>query len=180
MTRLEIINRIDMTDEQGEIFDEAKENGWPVGGPFLAYIRIPDLMRQSLKLRGCLQDGPLSGRERQIINLVVARNWSAEYPWFAQVRGALVVGLEEKIIHSINQNRRPDFENFREQTVYELAKEMMENQSVSDKSFKIAEESLGLNDLIAAIASIGQFTMTCCTANAFNILPPEENIIPLL
>ncbi|PPR14278.1 MAG: hypothetical protein CFH42_00030 [Alphaproteobacteria bacterium MarineAlpha12_Bin1] len=180
MMRLKIINRKNMTDEQGKIFDEAQENGWPVGGPFWAYIRIPELMRQSLKLRECLQEGPLSGRERQIINLVVARHWNAKYPWFAQVRGALIVGLEEKIIQSINQNLQPEFESLREKTVYELAKEMLENQSISDKSFNIAEECLGLNDLIAAVALIGQFGMTCCTANAFKILPPEENIIPLL
>ncbi|MCZ6509446.1 MAG: hypothetical protein O7A62_02550, partial [Alphaproteobacteria bacterium] len=75
MTRIEILKREDMDEAQGSVYDEAKTGPPPVGGPYLAYIRIPELMRQAQNLRACLHGGPLSGRERQIINLVVARHW---------------------------------------------------------------------------------------------------------
>ena len=47
------------------------------------------------------------------------------------------------------------------------------------QGYAAAEASLGLVDLVAAVASVGQFAMTCCTANAFEIDPPADAPIPL-
>ncbi len=179
MTRIEILSREDMNEAQGAVFDEAKASGGPVGGPYYAYIRIPELMRQSQALRACLQSGPLSGRERQIINLVVARHWNAKYPWFAQARNALAVELDREIIDAINANQTPQLDDPREQAVYAVARELLVDQRLSDATYASAEAALGLEDLVAAVASVGQFAMTCCTANAFEIDPPADAPIPL-
>jgi hypothetical protein len=53
--------------------------------PCAVYIRLPKLFAALQQLRACLAAGPLSRRERQIVNLTVARHWNARYPWFAQV-----------------------------------------------------------------------------------------------
>ena len=87
MPRLAIIDRADMNAEQARVYDSAKQSGGPVGGPYYAYIRLPKLFDAAQNLRGCLSSGPLSRREQQIANLVIARHWGARYPWFAQARG---------------------------------------------------------------------------------------------
>ena len=89
MARIPTIERAAMNAEQARVYDAAKQSGGPVGGPYYAYIRLPKLFEASQNLRGCLAAGPLSKREQQIVNLVVARHWGARYPWFAQVRGSL-------------------------------------------------------------------------------------------
>ena len=179
MARITILDRDDMDEAQGAVYDEAKASGGPVGGPYYAYIRIPELMRQSQALRACLQGGPLSGRERQIINLVVARHWNAAYPWFAQARNALAVDLDRAIIDAINANDEPTLDDAREAAVYAVARELLTTQRLSDATYAAAETSLGEVDLVAAVASVGQFAMTCCTANAFEIDPPADAPIPL-
>src|SRR5438445_10126304 len=98
MPRIPIIDRADMNAEQGRVYDAAKASSGIVGGPYYAYIRLPKLFEACQSLRACLSGGPLSRREQQIVNLVVARHWNAHYPWFAQVRGALAVGLEQAMI----------------------------------------------------------------------------------
>ena len=45
MTRIRTINRPEMNDEQGRVYDAAKAAGNPVGGPYYAYIRYPRLMQ---------------------------------------------------------------------------------------------------------------------------------------
>ena len=179
MTRIEILTREDMNEAQGSVYDEAEAGGGPVGGPYYAYIRIPELMRQAQSLRACLHSGPLSGRERQIINLVVARHWNAKYPWAAQVRGSLAVGLEQEIIDAISADDTPRLDNAREQAVYAVARELLADRALSDATYTAAEVSLGLEDLVAAVANVGQFAMTCCTANAFEIDPPADAPTPL-
>ena len=76
MTRLAIIDRADMNAEQARVYDAAKQSGGPVGGPYYAYIRLPKLFDAAQNLRACLSSGPLSRREQQIANLVIARHWA--------------------------------------------------------------------------------------------------------
>src|SRR5260370_7884035 len=108
MTRIAIIDRADMNAEQARVYDAAKASSGIVGGPYHAYIRLPKLFEACQNLRASLASGPLSRREQQIVNLVVARHWNARYPWFAQVRGALAVGIEQPVIDAINVPELPN------------------------------------------------------------------------
>lgn len=179
MTRIAILEREQMTEAQGAVYDRAVAEGTPTGGPYYAYIRIPELMAACQDLRACLQDGPLSRREAQIINLAVARHWDARYPWTAQVRVSRGVGVEDAIIDAINANEEPPFTDARERTVYGLARELLATHRLSDEAYAAAEQVLGLEDLVAAVATTGQFSMTCCTANAFDVSPPADAPVPL-
>ncbi len=180
MTRIEILKREDMDEAQGRVYDEAQATGGPVGGPYYAYIRNPELMRRPQDLRNCLQAGPLSGRERQIIHLLVARHWGAKYPWVAQVRASLEAGLDQEAIDAINGSRVPTLDDPRENAAYEVARELLADRRLSDATYAAAEDRLGLEDLIAVVASVGQFSMTCCTTNAFDITAPGDAPTPLI
>ena len=87
MTRMRILGRDDMNDEQGALYDKIGEEGGPRAGPYWAYIRQPSLMRLCQDVGNWFRGAALSGRERQIAVLTVVRFWDAEYPWAEQVRG---------------------------------------------------------------------------------------------
>ncbi len=109
MARIAIIDRADMNAEQARVYDAAKASGGPVGGPYYAYIRLPKLFEASQNMRACLSAGPLSRREQQIVNLAVARHWNARYPWYAQVRNSLSIGIEQAVVDAINARGTPGF-----------------------------------------------------------------------
>ena len=121
----------------------------------------------------------LGPREQQIVNLAVARHWGARYPWFAQVRGSLAVGIEQAVIDAINARKTPDLADARERTCFVVARELVADKGLSDKTYAAAEETVGLEDLVALVASTGSFSMTCLTANTFGIDPPPANPTPL-
>jgi 4-carboxymuconolactone decarboxylase len=179
MPRLAIIDRAAMNAEQARVYDAAKQSGSPVGGPYYAYIRLPKLFEAAQNMRVCLGGGPLSPRERQIVNLVVARHWNSRYPWFAQVRASLAVGLEQAVIDAINARKTPELTDTRERTCFVVARELLANKSLSDETYAAAEKALGLEHLVALVATIGSFSMTCLTAATFQIAPPPDNPTPL-
>jgi 4-carboxymuconolactone decarboxylase len=179
MTRIAIIDRADMNAEQAHVYDAAKQSGGPVGGPYYAYIRLPKLFEAAQNLRACLSSGPLSRREQQIVNLVIARHWNARYPWFAQVRGSLAAGIEQSVIDAINTRKTPNLADARERTCLVVARELLANKGLSDETYAAAEKTMGLEHLVALVASTGSFSMTCMTANTFGIDPPPENPTPL-
>src|SRR3954447_11486527 len=89
MPRIAIIDRADMNAEQARVYDAAKRSSGIVGGPYLAYIRLPKLFEASQNLRASLSSGPLSAREQQIVNLTVARHGNARSPWLRRCAARL-------------------------------------------------------------------------------------------
>jgi hypothetical protein len=179
MARIAIIDRSDMNAEQARVYDAAKAANGPLGGPYFAYIRLPKLFEASQNLRGCLSSGPLSRREQQLVNLAVARHWNAKYPWFAQVRASLAVGIEQSAIDAINARSTPNLADARERICFAVARDLLSNKGLSDHAYADAEKTLGLEDLVARVAATGSFSMTCMTANTFGIDPPADNPTPL-
>jgi 4-carboxymuconolactone decarboxylase len=179
MARIPIINRADMDADQARVYDEAKNTSGIVGGPYYAYIRLPKLFEACHNLRACLAEGPMTRREQQIVNLTVARHWNARYPWFAQVRRSLSVGIEQAVIDSINTRKTPSLPDARERTCFAVSRELLANKGVSDETYAAAEKTMGLESLVALVALTGSFSMTCLTATTFAIDPPTENPTPL-
>ena len=179
MSRIAILDRPAMNPEQARVYDAAKEAGSPVGGPYHAYIRLPKVFAACQNLRGCLSSGPLSRREQQIVNLTVARHWNARYPWYAQVRNSLAIGIEQGVIDAINARKTPNLPDARERTCFAVARELLADKGLSDASYAAAEKTMGLEHLVALVATVGAFSMTCLTATTFQIDPPADNPIPL-
>ena len=179
MTRIAIIDRAAMNAEQARVYDAAKNAGGVTGGPYYAYIRLPKLFEASQNLRTVLFSGPLSDRERQIANLVVARHWNSRYPWVAQVRGSLAVGLEQAVIDAINARKVPKLDDPRERTCFLVSSELLAKKFLSNETYAAAEKALGLEHLIALIATAGSFSMTCLTANTFEVDAPADAPTPL-
>jgi hypothetical protein len=179
MARIAILDRGDMNAEQGRVYDAAKQSSGIVGGPYYAYIRLPKLFEACQNVRASLASGPLSAREQQIVNLVVARHWNARYPWFAQVRRSLTVGIEQAAIDAINAHGDPGLVDARERTCWAVARELLSSKGLNDETYAAAEKTMGLESLVALVASIGSFSMTCMTANTFGIDPPAANPTPL-
>ena len=179
MVRISIIDRAHMNAEQARVYDEAKNSSGIVGGPYYAYIRLPKLFEACQNLRACLSSGPLSPREQQIVNLTVARHWNARYPWFAQVRRSLSVGLGQAIVDAINARKSPSLADERERTCFLVSSELLANKRLSEETYAAAEKAMGLESLVALVALTGSFSMTCLTATTFGIDPPAENPTPL-
>lgn len=174
MTRITILSPDDMNDEQKAVIEAAKAGGKPHGGPFWAYIRNPKLMQNVQDMAGYIADSTVTAREQQIATLTVARFWGANYPWAVQARNGLKVGLSEEEIDAINKRSALPTDDKRELLVHRLANELLADKGLSDTTYAAAEEAFTTDELVALVARVGSFSMTCCTANAFDITPPDE------
>jgi 4-carboxymuconolactone decarboxylase len=174
MTRISILTPDEMNDEQRAVIEAAKANGRPHGGPFWAYIRNPKLMQSVHNTQACISDSTLSSREQQIATLAVARFWGAKYPWAVQCRNALKAGLTQEEIDAINARSALPTHDKRELLAYQVANELLADKGLSDATYKSAEAAFSTEELVALVARVGSFSMTCCTVNAFDITPPDD------
>ena len=174
MTRISILTDNDMNDEQRALIADCKANGRPHGGPFWAYIRTPKLMQNIQEGMGHLSASTLSDREMQIATLTIARFWGANYPWAVQCRNGLKVGLSQDEMDAINARAALPTDNKRELLAHQIANELLADKGLSDATYATAASTFTEEELVTLIARIGSFSMTCCTANAFDITPPDE------
>jgi 4-carboxymuconolactone decarboxylase len=179
MTRIKILDRSDMDAEQGRVYDAAAAKKSPLGGPYYAYIRLPKLFEAAQALREGQASGPLSRREQVIVQLSIARSMDARYPWFAQARAALGAGFDQAVVDAVNARETPVLSDPRERTCFMVARELVEQKRLGEDSYAAALKSMGENDLVALVAHVGSFVMTCLTANAFAVDPPADNPTPL-
>lgn len=175
MTRFNILKREDMNEEQRQLCEDIEAAGGQVrGGPYWAYIRNPGFMRLHNDMSQYIRACPLTGRERQIAVLAVVRHWNAKYPWAVQVRASLAEGVEQAIIDAINRREQPNLTDPGEAAAYEVARDLVTDKGLSDATYTAAEKQFGLEKLVDLVSSIGFFSMVCCTANAFDITPPDD------
>ena len=174
MTRMRILGRGDMNDEQGALYDQIGEEGGPRAGPYWAYIRHPSLMRLCQDVGNWFRGSALSGRERQISVLTVVRFWDAKYPWAVQVRASLGAGVGQAEIDAINERRDPGLTDPREKMALEVTTQLLNAHRLTDETYAAAEELFGEGDLVALIGVAGYFGMVATTANAIDATPPDD------
>ena len=174
MTRISILTSDEMTDEQRSVIDASVASGQPHRGPFWAYIRNPKLMRLVQDMGSCLAEGSLTANEKSIIVLTVARHWSANFPWAVQVVNAVKIGLDQEMIDAINSRTALPSDDRREILAHRVANELLTDHGLSDATYSEAEAAFTTDELVTLIARVGSFSMTCCTANAFDITPPDD------
>jgi len=175
MTRIAVLKREEMNAEQKQLCEEIEAvDGRMRGGPYWAYIRNPQFMRLHNEMSRYLRNCPLTGRERQIAVLAVVRHWNANYPWAVQVRASLAEGVEQDIIDAINARKTPKLDDPGERAAYDVASELVADKGLSDATYAAAEAQFGLEKLVDLVSGVGFFGMVCCTANAFDITPPDD------
>ena len=155
-----------------------QEAGGPVGGPILPISGCRSCSRASKRC------GPRFARS------VVAPRAAAHQPRrrAALGRALSVVRAGSRLArrrHHAGRDRRdqraqgPKLPDAREKMCFAVARELLANKRLSDATYAAAEKALGLESLVAVVATTGSFSMTCLTANTFAIEPPERTRLRL-
>ena len=101
--------------------------------PYRAYIRSPDLAPRLSALSDYLRwNTSLSPRLSELAILITARQWTAQYEWFAHYPLALKGGLDPKVADAIAAGKRPDSMKDDEAALYDLATALYRDKKVSE------------------------------------------------
>ncbi|MEE8332954.1 MAG: hypothetical protein V3R85_03820, partial [Alphaproteobacteria bacterium] len=57
---------------------------------------------------------------------------------------------------------------------HQVASELLSDRGLSEATYAAAAAAFDEVALVTLVAQIGAFSMTCCTANAFDVTPPDD------
>jgi len=136
------------------------------GGPFNVLLRSPEMGDAAQQLGAQVRfHSSLSPRVKEMAILIVARQWTAQYEWYAHKRLALQAGLKPELIASLAAGRRPDGMQPDEQAVHTFATELMETRQVSDTTFQSAVSALGERGVVDLIGLMGYYSLVSMALN---------------
>lgn len=171
MSRLPELQPQALSPEQKRIHDAigATRRG-RVSGPFAIWLRLPELAAAANQFGNLLRGGgQLERRLIELIVLLVARRWSANYAWSVHQEYALQAGLDPEVVEAIRTHRLPPLRRDDERLIYELVGELLDTRRLSNPSYDRALGALGEPRLIELITTAGFYTMVGMMLSAFEV-----------
>jgi 4-carboxymuconolactone decarboxylase len=148
--------------------------------PYRAYIRSPDLAPRLSALSDYLRwNTSLPPRLSELAILITARQWTAQYEWFAHYPLALKGGLDPKVADAIAAGKRPDTMKDDEAALYDLAIALYRDKKVSDPVYKAALEKFGERGIMDIIGIIGYYDLVSMTLITIQAEAPNDSVPPL-
>jgi 4-carboxymuconolactone decarboxylase len=169
-----------LTPRQQEISDRISSRRGGTRGPFLVWLRSPELAEKVEALGAyCRFESSLDLRLRELSLLIAARHFDAQYSWNAHIAKAVDAGVSRESLQALAEHKEPGFTRRDEDVVYQFSTEILGEHFVSDETFAAALEEFGEAGVVDLIGSLGNFSMLAMLLNTFQVdLQPVEPPFP--
>jgi 4-carboxymuconolactone decarboxylase len=148
--------------------------------PYRAYIRNPELAPRLSAMSDYLRwNSSLPARLSELAILITARQWTAQYEWFAHYPLAMKAGLDPQVARDIANGVRPQAMKDDEAALYDLAMALYRDKNVPDNIYNAAVDKLGEKGVVEAISVMGYYDLVSMTLIAARAVP-ADNGAPLL
>lgn len=136
------------------------------GGPFNVFLRSPELgdIAQQLGARVRFHSS-LSDRLKEMAILMIARDWTAQYEWYAHKRLALQAGLKPDLVDAIAAGKRPAAMAPDESALYTFVTELLDTRQVDDPTFRAAVAAFGERGVVDLIGLMGYYQLVSMALN---------------
>jgi len=165
------------------VIDSAKctDEYFNVHGPMVPLLRSPDVMVAANAMMNYLEYKTVLPQElRELIVLMVAREWSQQYAWNSHYATALEKGVSLNIAKAIAEGRRPTGMSDDEETVYDFCDELHRNHGVSDATYAKALAKFGEQGIIDMVSVDGVYSYLSMIMNVARTPAPKHATAPPL
>jgi 4-carboxymuconolactone decarboxylase len=177
--RLAVIEEADMNETQRTLL--ASLRAGPRGrsimprGPFAAWMHAPALgeLAQTLGAH-CRYHTALPPRLSEFAILCTARQWRAQYEWYAHAPMAEQAGVSRKTIEDLRAGRLPKSAPADERAVYAFVQELYKTRRVNERAYKRVHKFLGNAATVELVGILGYYALISMTLNVFRLLPPAD------
>jgi 4-carboxymuconolactone decarboxylase len=170
-----------MTPEQKKVADDIVSGPRKsLSGPFNAWLRSPQLADRLQRVGEYLRfHSSVPARLNEFAILITARQWTAQYEWYAHYPLAIKAGLDPRIAAELAAGKRPEAMADDEAIVYDLCLALHRGETISDKTFDAAVAKLGEQGVVDLIALNGYYDLVAMTLKAANVEVPAGAPPPL-
>ncbi len=169
-----------MTPEQRKVADAIMQGPRKsIEGPFNAWLRSPELADRLQRVGEYLRfNTSLDKRLNEMAILITARDWRAQYEWYAHYPLALKAGLDPAVAADIGAGRKPAAMKPDEAIVWSFSTQLRRDHAVDEDTYRKAVEAFGEQGVMDLIAVNGYYDLVSMTLNVARVMPPADEKTP--
>jgi 4-carboxymuconolactone decarboxylase len=150
-----------------------------IRGPFAAFLHAPAFGDLAQRLGAhCRYRTTVPPRLSEFAILCTARQWRAQFEWYAHEPMALKAGVRPKTVRDLKAGRMPKSAPKDELAIYDFVQELYRTRRVSDRTYKKVSAFLSDEAMIELVGVLGYYTLISMTLNVFQMLPPPDAELP--
>jgi 4-carboxymuconolactone decarboxylase len=143
-------------------------------GPFNAWLLSPAIGDRIQRLGEAIRfTSSLPQNVLEVAILVEARQWRAEFEWWAHVRLARRAGVAAEVIAAIQERREPSFTDRGEEIAWRFSRELLDRRRVGAATYEAARQHFGETGVMELVTLLGYYTLVSMTLNTFEVPLPE-------
>jgi 4-carboxymuconolactone decarboxylase len=171
-----------MTVEQKRVATAIAEGRKTLRGPFHMLLRSPELGDRVQNVGRYLRfENTLPNAVKELVILVTARHWDAQFEWTVHRGFALDAGLPPAVCDAIGSGQKPSGLTPEQQAAYDYASELLATKGVSDAVFARARQFFGEAGVVELTVCIGYYGLIGLVLNTDRTpLPPGAEPLPPL
>ena len=171
ITRFRKLDSEELSPEQRAVFDAiAAPRGGVVPTPFHILLESPELASLTQALGAfCRYRTQLGARLSELLVLLTATHWGAEYEFAVHAPEARKAGVPETIIAALQAKQPPGFDDAESQLVYEFATSFFETRDVPDALFEKAVAQLGRRRVVELAGVLGYYSGLAMLLRIFRV-----------
>ena len=156
-----------MTPEQKQMTDHIlNSERKSMNGPFNALLRSPEMGDLVQQLGAYIRfRTSLPHRLNEMAIIMTARQWTAQYEWYAHKTLALEAGLSPAIVDAIADGRKPASMKPDEEAIYNFCTELLNTRQVTDQTFQTAVKAFGERGVVDLIGATGYYQLVSAVLN---------------
>ena len=174
MSRMPPLDTDTLSPEQKRVYDQIAGKRKPCAGRFRCgcATRSSPSTPTSSALRSAIT-APSAGGFSNSASSRCAGLDPSQYAWSSHAPQAELQGIAPEIITAIRDNRTPDFKKDDERVAYEVAREIMDTNALSQAGYDKAIKQFGEQGTVELISTIGYYAMVGIFLKSFDVRPPD-------
>lgn len=177
----------DLSDEQRSVYDaivdgprkansqapQVDEQG-RLHGPFNAMVLAPkvgDLVQQLGA--GVRYKTELTGRQRELAILTVARLHKSDFEWMAHEALGRAAGLSDDELSAIQRGDVPETLDGPEKAIVSTVEHLVIDKDLDDEQFALARDTFGQSTVIEIVVLVGHYELLARSMRVFGLRCPR-------
>ncbi len=170
-TRFRKLDPQQLSPEQRTVFDAiAAPRGGVVPTPFHILLESPELASLTQALGAfCRYRTQLGPKLSELLVLITAAHWGAEYEFAVHAPEARKAGIPETVIAALKTKQPPRFSDPDSQLLYEFATSFFETRDVPDALFEKALAQFGRRRVVELAGVLGYYSGLAMLLRIFRV-----------
>jgi 4-carboxymuconolactone decarboxylase len=142
-------------------------------GPFNAYLHSPSVGGPAAALGEALRfDSTLDRRTLELITVVVAAHWRADFEYWAHRRYAIEAGVPTELVDEIAAGRELQDVADDDRLLVTTTRELLRTGRLGDDAYSDARRLLGASGIVDLVTLVGYYTLVSFNLNVFQVPAP--------